>query len=311
MVKRAAVVGIAVAGAILVAGGGLAWWALSRGQSAEDAARSYLAALTAGDLEAIDAMRDPLPEPQEDVLGQAFLGASGYIADPRIEEVDESADGVVEVRASAELAGERRELRFGLEGEGSGWVLAGDHTGTLTVDAAVADGAALEWVTVGGALARAATPLALLPAEYVVSAAPPGILEGSADVAVVPGAPGSVSLTAAVAPEATERVQEQLDASADTCASPAAAVPDDCGIVVPWAADLASLENIAFRIEQHPTVTLSPDARSFDATGGVLVATAHGVTREGAAASVTYRTDDWSLRGSVQLEGDRVVLSVR
>ena len=166
-------------------------------------------------------------------------------------------------------------------------------------------------MTVGGALARAAAPLALLPAEYVVAAAPPGILEGSADVAVVPGAPGSVSLTAALAPEATERVQEQLDAYADTCAAPATAVPDDCGIVVPWAADLASLENISFRIEQHPALTLSPDARSFDATGGVLVATAHGVTREGAAASVTYRTDDWALRGSVQLEGDRVVLSVR
>ena len=55
--KRAAVVGIAVVGAIVVAGGGLAWWTLSRGQSAEDAARSYLAALAAGDLDAIDAIR--------------------------------------------------------------------------------------------------------------------------------------------------------------------------------------------------------------------------------------------------------------
>lgn len=309
--KRAAIVGIAAAGAIVVAGSGVAWWALSRGPSAEDAARSYLSALAAGDLDAVQELREPLPDAQEELLERAFVGASAYIADPRIEELDERADGVIGVHASAELGGERHDLRFELEGDGSGWTLTGVHTGNLTVDAVIADGAALAWVAVGGALAPAATPLALLPAEYAVSAAPPSILEGSADVTVTPGTPVSISLSAALAPEAAETVQEQLDAYADACAEPATSVPENCGIVVPWAADLASLERIAFRIEQHPAVTLSPDARSFDATGGILVATAQGVTRNGAPASVTYRAEDWALRGSVQLEGDRVVLSVR
>ncbi|WP_127819860.1 hypothetical protein [Microbacterium sp. CPCC 204701] len=308
--KRAAIVGIAVAGAVIVAGGGLAWWIFSRGQSAEDAARSYLSALAAGDLDAVQAMREPLPDGQEEILAQAFLGASAHIADPRIEGMDEHADGVVGIRASAELAGERRDLRFSIQADGSGWILGGDHTGTLTVDGTIAD-AALEWVAVGGAVAPAATSLALLPAEYLVAAAPAGILEGSAEAAVGTGTPMSVSLTATLARDASDRVQEQLDAYADTCAEPATSVPDHCGIVVPWAADFASLERIAFRIEQHPAVTLTPDARSFDATAGVLVATAEGVTRAGGAASVTYRADDWALRGTVLLEGDRVVLSVR
>lgn len=308
--KRAAIVGIAVAGAIVVAGAGLAWWALSRGQSAEDAARSYLSALAAGDLDTVQAMREPLPDAQEELLERAFLGASAYIADPRIEELDEQAGGVVGVHASAALGGERRDLRFQLEADGSGWILTGDHTGSLTVDAAIADGAALEWVAVGGALARTATPLALLPAEYAVAAAPPGILEGSADVTVAPGTPASISLTATLAPEAAEKAQEQLDAYADACVEPATSVPDNCGIVVPWAADLASLERIAFRIEQHPAIALSPDARSFDATGGILVATAHGVTREGTTASYTYHADDWTLRGTIALDGERAVLSV-
>ncbi|WP_194411163.1 hypothetical protein [Microbacterium cremeum] len=308
--KRAAVIGIAIAGAIVVVGGGLAWWALSRGQSAEDAANSYLAALADGDLATITAMRAPLPERQQEILEEAFLGASAYLADPRVEGLDEQPDGVVDVRASAELAGERRDLRFGIEADGSGWILSGDDTGTLSVDVATADGAALGWVTVGGAVVPATTPVALLPAEYVVAAAPVDFLEGSADVAIGTGTPVSISLTAALAPGASDRAQEQVDAYADACAQPATSAPSHCGIVVPWAADLASLERISFRIEQYPAVTLAADARSFDATGGVLVATAQGTTRDGAAASFTYRADDWALRGTVALEGDRVVLSV-
>lgn len=309
--KRAAIVGIAVAGVVVLAGGGLAWWAVSRGQTAEDAAGAYLRALAAGDLAGVQAMREPLPEAQEELLQEAFLSASAYIAEPRIEDLAEQGDGIVEVHASAELGGARHDIRFDLEGSGSGWTLVGDQAGALTVDAAVGDGVPLDWVLVGDALAPTATPLALLPAEYTVVPAPRGILEGSADVAVGTGEPTTASLSATLASDAAERMQERVDAYADACAQPAAAVPEHCGIVVPWAADLASLERIAFRIEQYPAVAVSADARSFDATGGVLVATAHGVTRDGSTASFTYRADDWALRGTIVLDGERAVLSVR
>ncbi|MGN6218213.1 MAG: hypothetical protein ACTHNQ_01815 [Microbacterium sp.] len=109
----------------------------------------------------------------------------------------------------------------------------------------------------------------------------------------------------------TAAIQEQLDHYADACAAPAKTVPEHCGIFVPWAADLAQLSGLAFRIEAYPVVVLSPDGRSFDATGGVLVATASGTTREGAPGSVTYRTGEWALRGDVVTHGDETTVSVR
>lgn len=310
--KRAAIVGIAVAGAVIVVGGGLAWWTLSGGgPSAEDAARSYLAALAAGDLDAVQAMREPLPPAQEELLENAFLGASEFISDPRIDQLTERSGGLVQVRASAELGGDRLDLAFQLEDDGDGWTLVGDHAGGLTVDATLG-GAPLGHVLVGDVVAPAATPLALLPAEYPVDAAPRGILEGSIDVAVGAGTPTTATLTASLAPGASEIVQEQLNAYAEECTAPAEVVPEHCGLVVPWPADLSSLERMTFRVERYPAVVLSADARSFDATGGALVATAHGQARDGGGpASFTYRTDEWALRGSVALEGDRVVLSVR
>ena len=56
---------------------------------------------------------------------------------------------------------------------------------------------------------------------------------------------------------------------------------------------------------------LSADATGFDATGGVIVATATGASRAGGPESFTYRADDWSVRGSVRFEGDQMVLAVR
>jgi hypothetical protein len=106
-------------------------------------------------------------------------------------------------------------------------------------------------------------------------------------------------------------VQEKLDAYADACARPATVVPEHCGIVIPWAADLASLTRVAFRIEQYPVVSISADGATFDATGGVLVATVTGTTRDGSPGVFTYRADDWSLRGDIRLDGARTVVSVR
>ena len=105
-------------------------------------------------------------------------------------------------------------------------------------------------------------------------------------------------------------VEEQLDAYAAQCAQASDAVPPNCGLRVPWAADLASLTSIAFRVEQTPQVVLSPDLRTFDATGGVIVATATGVTRTGDEASFTYRADDWALRGTIALTADGMQLVV-
>jgi hypothetical protein len=138
------------------------------------------------------------------------------------------------------------------------------------------------------------------------------LTSGSAPTDAGPSPSASVSASLPASPaEQTAAIQEQLDGYADACAAPAAAVPAHCGMVVPWAADLAQLSGVAFRIESYPVVVLSTDGRSFDATGGVLVATATGTTRDGAAGSVTYRSDEWALRGDVVVEDGRTIVSVR
>lgn len=97
----------------------------------------------------------------------------------------------------------------------------------------------------------------------------------------------------------TGRAQQRWDALLAACTSPADAVPPSCGLRIPWAADLVTIDSVRFRIEQPPQLTLTPP--TFRAEGGILVATVTGTGHDGAAKSVTYRTEDWMLRGDVDI----------
>lgn len=108
-----------------------------------------------------------------------------------------------------------------------------------------------------------------------------------------------------------EAIEEAFSDYLDDCTAPADSVPEHCGMRVPWAADLASLERIEFEVEKAPSLATNPDAHRFVASGGVLTATATGTTDEGETASFTYRTDAWTLRGAIEDDGEQVVLSVR
>src|SRR3546814_16513216 len=82
------------------------------------------------------------------------------------------------------------------------------------------------------------------------------------------------------------------------------------GLRLPAAADLVSASAGAYGVEQLPRLTLAADGRAFDATGGVVVATVTGTTRDGATRSVTYRDDAWTLRGEVRIRGEQLILGV-
>ncbi len=305
--------GIAAGAAVVVAGVAVVGWLLAQPPSAEDAARTYLSALSEGDFAGIDRMlASPGDDDSRRVIADAFAGAEDYIDDPRIEELSSSQAGFTAVRASAELDGERRTLHFALGDAGGEWMLAGDHLATLEVFTELADTGlpAGDSVWIGGALAPAGTRVALLPAQYPVTAAPRGLVTGEASVAVSNDRTSTVQLGVSLSPAAAGAAQEQLDAYAEACTVPAAAVPANCGMRVPWAADLATLTSISFRIDEHPAVALSPDGRTFAATGGVVIATATGTTRDGRAGTFTYRADDWALRGTVSFRGDEMILAV-
>jgi hypothetical protein len=208
-------------------------------------------------------------------------------------------------RADVELGGSPAVVGFTLVQVDGQWKVK-DPFGSLIATTTLGDS-----VSVGHALVKADAPVALLPAAYPVTAAPQGLLAGESTALVATGTPVMVAVDASLSANATSRAQEQLDAYADACAEPATAVPDHCGIRVPWAADLATLTSLAFRIDAYPTLTISEDGRTFDAVDGALVATATGTTRAGDDGSFTYRAEDWALRGSVTFEGDQMMLAVR
>ncbi|MGN8551026.1 UNVERIFIED_CONTAM: hypothetical protein OHV15_00375 [Microbacterium sp. SLM126] len=307
--KRGAVIGIVGVVAVAATAVGI-WWFLSRPPSAEAAANDYLRALEAGDYAVIETMS---ASPLDDTVAAAFAGAESHIADVRIVQLEAGADGQATVLAEALLGGERRDLAFALRSRDGRWLLTPQSLATVRVDTTFGGapgGGDSAWI--GEALVPTGTDVALLPAAYVVEAAPRGILSGSSTVAVSgEGDAETVTIDTALTPEATAIAQEQLDAYLDACAAPATDVPDHCGLRVPWAADLTSLSGIAFRIDERPVLELSADGSGFDATGGTIVATATGASRAGGTRSFTYRADDWAVRGTVAFVGDEMVLSVR
>lgn len=300
--KRAVVVGIAVA-AVAVVGGGVAWWLLAQPPSPEQTAESYLRALSDGDFAAIEELLD---QPHDLAQAEsAFAGASSYISDYTYEVHADSAS-TRSVRAEVELGGGPAVVGFVLTSQGGEWRLSGDFLAELRVSTTLGDA-----VRVGDALAEVDGPVPLFPAVYPVTPAPAGILVGGTEAVVTNEHPVEVEIAASLSPTAIAAAQAQLDAYLDECARAANAVPDGCGLRVPWAVDLTSLDTIAFRIDERPVIVLSEDATSFDATGGTIVATATGSARTGGTESFTYRADDWAVRGSVRFEGDEMVLAVR
>ncbi len=287
---------------VVIVAGGLVW-ILTRPPSAEAVAEEYLGALADADYPTIESLvggGDGLDE-----VEAAFSGATGFISDYSFE-MDDEASGTRRVRAEVDLAGEPAIVGFVLTERDGRWMIGGDYLGELEVETSIGDS-----VRVGGALVDTASPIALLPAVYPVTAAPAGLVSGESTAAVTNEAPVSVTVDAKLSPEATAMAQEQLDAYADACAEPAADVPENCGLRVPWAADLGAMTSIAFRIDAYPVVAIAPDGRTFAATGGESVATARGTTRTGASGTFTYRADDWALRGTVDFQGDDMVLAVR
>lgn len=304
--KRGAVVGI-IAGSVAVAlvAGGAAWWFLTRAPSADAAASEYVAALAAGDYARVAAL---LPDELRDAddaaaIEQAFAGASAYI-DAGAVTKDSEAKASAAFTAEVTLGAETTTLAFTLELNDGEWQLTGDHLAAASVTTTLGT-----QVRIGDAVVDAGD-VTLLPAEYPVVAAPTAILAGESTLIATTEAPASVKVDASLAPDADAAVQAQLDSYLATCTAAAAAIPSGCGIRVPWGADLAAVTGFAYRIETAPTVALAPDARAFEATGGDLVITATGTTREGATASFTYRDTAWSVRGVVGFDAEGIVLSV-
>lgn len=287
-----------VAAVVFIALIGAAVWALlPRGDSAGQRAQWYLDALAAGDLKAVEATGVDVPEQ----TASAFLAADAYMEDVTIASVSES-EGTALVEAEFTLAGERVHAQWELMLEQGRWVPAVSTLGAVIVDAGPGAGA------IGDALLTREAEQPLLPAEYTITAAPSDYLQGSATVRVMPGSRQEVALKTELHPDAAARAAEQFDEYLATCTAPADQVPASCGIAIPSAGDIASVDGIRYRIEKAPVLSL--DLGVFRADGGVLVATVYGTNTAGVETTMTYRTENWSLRGDVAFTGEDIVLSV-
>lgn len=300
--KRGTIVAWAVAGAVVVATAIGVGWALTRAPTASDATMAYFAALESGDAEGALAFAR-VPDEAHDATVAAYSAVAARVADARVIAATGEAR-TAEVTVEFTIDGQRRESTLTVTADDSGWT-SSDAVAAVAVTTTLGDS-----VSIGDSLIATADGIVLLPGRYEVTAAPMGLVEGSQTVDVEPGTDVEVAVEASLAPAATSVAQQQLDAYADDCTAPTTTVPTNCGLRIPWAADLATLSTLEFHIDQRPQLALAPDGRTFSATDGIVIATATGTTRAGAPASFTYRADDWALRGSVSFQGNEMVLAV-
>ncbi|MBD7956875.1 hypothetical protein H9651_04440 [Microbacterium sp. Sa4CUA7] len=299
--KRGPLIALAATGAALVIAAGVMVFALTRPESADAVAERYLQALATGDVDAVAAL---LAEPDETVLA-AFAAADAYLADPVVTDAVAGEVGTG-FRAEAALDGADTTVLFTLTDESGTWTVT-DSLATIDVATTLGDA-----VSIGDAVLPLGEEgvVSVLPAVYTLQAAPTDFLDGAATVAATNAQPLSAAIDASLSPDAAARAQPQLDAYADACVAPAETLPDRCGLQVPWPADLTALDTLTTRIDTYPVLQIDDAALTFTASGGSVVVTAAGTDREGTADSVTYRTDDWTLRGTVSFAGDELVLTV-
>lgn len=301
--KRGPLIAVVAAGVVLLAVAGLVLWLLQRPPGPQAVAEDYLRALAGGDADtALDLVASDSLDPS--LIEAAFAGATATISDAEVTGVIEDGEtATATITYTLDSTSGSGELM--LQQTPTGWKVAPDGLGTVTITSTLGDAAAI-----GTAVFGVNEPVLLLPALYEIDAAPVGILTGALTVAVAPGSAATAALQPQLSDTALETASAQVRAYVDACTAPADAVPENCGIRVPWAADLATLTSLSFRVETAPTLAFAEDLSSFAATGGVLVATASGTTRDGAPGTFTYRSDDWSLRGGMVFSGNQLVLSV-
>lgn len=303
MTRRAVWITAGAAAAAVVLGVS-AYWFLLRPPGPDVAARAYLDALAAGDGERALSL---VQAPDDGVDRAAILaGAAERIEAPEVIAVGFPANtDLAGAAVRFTLGGEVHELSLTLGPDGSGgWRVLDTGLGAADVSTSIGDAVDLGGVEV------APGRLTLLPAIYTARATPSAILTGEARVTILPSDLAPAAVEATLAPGAVALAQEQLDAYVATCTQPATSVPDACGLRIPWASDLRDVSEIRYRIEASPAVSFTTTT-TFAATGGRVAATVTGTGFDGAPASVTYAADDWSLSGTIGVEGGSLLLRVR
>ncbi len=282
---------------VLAVAGAAAWWFFLRPTSPEDTALAVFHALASGNPDRVDAAGIEV----SDTARTAFVAAIAHLSEPELRHVELHEDHAL-VTIGFRLGSIAHASVVRLEREGNRWTPhSGDVLGSVTPQTTPGAG-----IQIDDLFHPNGEPLVLLPAVYPLAAAPTTALEGGQHAYVLPGDSFALPLVASFRPEQTSISQQQLNEYLDGCTRTASAVPANCGIRIPWGADLAALAELRFRVESYPVIALLE--HEFLASGGVLIATAEGTDHAGTARAFTYRTTEWSVRGTIGFTPDGLTL---
>ncbi|GAA5150480.1 hypothetical protein GCM10025768_15480 [Microbacterium pseudoresistens] len=298
MSRRARTALIAVGAMILLGAVAGIWWMLRPAPGPAETALGCFEALARADAQGVRSCGADVDEQQ----AAALAAADATVSDPVA--VAEEVDGDrARVTVSYTLDGDAHRTTVELRRGSAGWSPSTSLAGTVSVTR--------PWGAVSVAGIDASVPIALLPGVYEASAAPAPYMTGSVGIAVHPGETTKAELAPELTDESTTAAQAQLESYLGECTAEAAEIRPHCGIRIPWGADAASLTSVAYRVEAMPQIVLTPESASFAATGGVLIATVHGLDANGAEVQSTYRTDAWSVYGDVVFTVEALRIAVR
>lgn len=272
------------------------WQAGARPTSPEQAAERYLRALENADPAVVQDLMSDAPDATLDALENAdsTIDASTVISADR-------TGSTATARVTFTLDGSAHEAELAMTEANGTWTIDPSTLSELAVTPSIGDA-----VMIGDRKFSASDTIALLPGVYEVLATPTVLLDGSVDVTALPSESAEVAIAVTLRPAATAEAQERLDEHLATCAESDDVAPVGCGIRIPWATDFRSVAAAAYRIERMPVISLGPDG--FTAEDGTIVATFEGTGLDGTARTVTYRTENWSVRGDAEFTDGELVL---
>jgi hypothetical protein len=155
--------------------------------------------------------------------------------------------------------------------------------------------------------------LAAYPAAYEIGAPESSFFEAEAQTFVA--ATGSkavydsIDLELTPTQELTDAVQEKVNEYLDTCATQTVPNPENCGLRSLYYFDFSGEPSFSYKVDKYPEITVDETGTYFDATKGKVTGTATGeLSYPGGQGSAVYTWDDWTVRGSIVIDGDEVTI---